>query len=185
MRSKIDIYNGALGRIGVRPLTGPADQRDEAVACEKYYTAAVERVLAYSNFQCSVKRAELARILPHPPFGFKYNYELPPDFMHLTEAYRIRRDYSIEGGKFLTDNERCRIIYVRRIDNPAEFSPEVAECVILSLAAKLAAEFSNNPELPAKIIQELEGVALPHARTTDSMQARPDKGKPYWTQRRR
>ncbi len=188
MRSKVDIYNGALQRIGVRPLVGTSDERDEAVACGRSYEAAVEMVLSANNFQCSIRRARLARLAEAPVFGFTYQYELPADFLHLVELNRPdeRGDgggYSIESGnRMLYSGEICEIIYVRRIDNPAEFSPEVARCVVLALASLIIPQFSENPDAGINILNELEQVALPRARTADNMQASMFRGRRFWTE---
>ena len=83
MRSKVELFNQALGRLGIRPLTGPDDERQEAVFCNQFFDSALEEVLDMGSFGCSLKRASLARLSEAPAFGFRYAYALPSDFLHI------------------------------------------------------------------------------------------------------
>ena len=46
MKSKVELFNLALGRLGIRPLTGTEDARTEAVFCNQFFDSALEEVLA-------------------------------------------------------------------------------------------------------------------------------------------
>lgn len=182
MRSKIDLYNQALGRLGVKSLVGPDDEKDTAVFCERFYVPAVEDVLDSNHFACSVTRANLARLDETPVYGFKYAYALPGDFLHLVQMEKDVPFCIESGNRLLCNLEQCNVSYVKRITNPAEFSSWVAECIVLVLASKVAAAISDSPALSEKMLQEYLQVALPKARTADTKQAHVFHGNPYWEQ---
>ena len=177
---KTELYNHALGRLGIRPLTGSEDDRQEAVFCNRFFPLALSEVLDMGSFVCSLKRARLAKLNEKPDFGFEYAYALPGDFLHLVSMEEERAPFALEGARLLCDLECCNIVYARMISNAGELPPLVANCVVLNLAAKLATAVTNNPQLSGMFLQELYGTALPAARTADQMQKYTRRGNKDW-----
>lgn len=180
MQSKIEIYNLALGRLGVKPLVGETDRRHEADLCAMAYPVAVAEVLDMGNFACSIRRAELPKLAEAPAFGYAYAYALPADFLHLAALENEREPYVIENGALLTDAARCRMIYVGTVNDLSKFPVHVVNCIVVRLAAKLATALTNNLKLAQAFLSEFEQIALPAAMAVDNFQRYRDPGSPYW-----
>ena len=178
--TKIELFNLALGRIGIRPLTGPDDERQEAVFCNQFFPSALDEVLDLASFACSLKRTILARLAEKPDFEFLYAYSLPTDFLHIVRMEK-ETPFALESGRLLCNLEQCAILYVRRVKDTSELPPHAANCVVLNLAAKLATALSNNPSLAERMLNELYNIALPNARTSDTMQKHSFSGHSFWT----
>lgn len=182
MRSKVELFNQALGRLGIKPLTGPDDERQEAVFCNQFFDSALEEVLDSGSFGCSLKRASLARLSEAPAFGFRYAYALPSDFLHIVSMEKEDAPFALESGRLLSNLERVNLVYVRRLSDVSELPPHVANCVMLNLTAKVASAISNNPGLSQNFLQELYSTALPNARTADAMQRYNFRGNSFWNE---
>lgn len=180
MKSKVELFNLALGRLGIRPLTGTEDARTEAVFCNQFFDSALEEVLDMGSLGCSLSRAPLARLAETPAFEFKYAYALPADFLHIVKLEEGDAPFCLERGRMLCNLERVNIQYVRKVSDVSELPPHVANCVALNLASKLATAVSNSPEMSQRFLNELYSTALPMARTTDRMQRFKHPGQRFW-----
>lgn len=168
MRSKIDIYNGALLRIGENPVVSPDEENKAAETCNQFYDQAVEQVLSLHQWNCATARTTLARNSEPPAFGWLYAYNLPGDCVTVI-SMQDKTKFVIEGRELLTDCETCSIKYIKTITDPNQFSPGVTECLILVLASKIAPVIKNDSKnLLNSIIDQLHQIALPQARMIDA-----------------
>lgn len=176
--TKIEIINMALGRVGLKTMRGPDDDREEASLCNRFFDSCVAEVLDLGNFLCSMRRVALARCVDAPAFGFAYAYALPADFLHLVELDG-NLPHSIENGRILTDCASCNIVYAAKLDDVSRLAPHLANCVSLLLASRIA-NASGMLKLSNALLGEFNGVALPAARTVDNYQKIKQVKPHYW-----
>ncbi|MBN2643303.1 MAG: hypothetical protein JXR78_16750 [Victivallales bacterium] len=180
MNTKIDVWNMALARVGAQSVVSDTDENLEASLCRFFWAQTVDEILRLNHWNCALKRAELARLSEPPAFEWSYAYRLPVDFISLAQLEVSSADYVIEGNLLLCNLEVCRIKYVRRMNNPAEFSPWMTACVVLNLAAKLAPKLTNNENASSPFTNELYQIALPQGRVADAYDSSNTNKRDSW-----
>jgi len=111
-------------------------------------------------------------VTDRPAFGYSFRYQLPADFMRLTQLKRYsRHGCTAENGYLLAWDKTVHLSYVKKITDPSEFDPLFTECLILGLALKLvnpiAGVGGGAQNLKASIAQEYQ-LAMSRARTVCS-----------------
>lgn len=169
MRSKTDMFNSALYKLGETPLVNPDNAESEkAVACEHFYKSSIEYVLRLHQWNCALSRIKLSHTTKAPAFGWSYQYPLPSDCINVVQMIDGAK-YVIEGRQLLTDSDNCSIKYTKFITDPNQFDPGVAECIILQLAANIAPSIKGDKKKFAEsMLNQLHQIALPNARMVDA-----------------
>ena len=125
---RLDVYNGALRRLGSRRLASLTENREPRRVLDDIWNngALVNYALERGewNFALrSVQGAYNAGITPG--FGFRCAFDKPDDFRRLAglsadEYFRrplTAEEYTDEGGYWLSDNDTIFIRYVSSHDN--------------------------------------------------------------------
>jgi len=180
MLSKTKIWNMALSRLHQPNLVSPDDATPAAVACATHYDQCLDAVLRLTGWNCAKTRAVLARLTETPAFGWSYAYQLPADYIQLLALDAPTVRFVIEGDRLLCNASSCRIVYIRRLTDPARFSPGLTECLVLMLAAKLSPQLAA--ESGSGILAELYQTALPLARSADAWENRSGELRSNWTE---
>ena len=147
MYTKAQLCNLALDRIGTTEvLKSHDDNTIECEVCLREFPHALTKVLSLFSWGFARKRASLARLAAEPPFGYKYAYKLPSDFLSLVEVegFPGNSTFSIESGKILCNESKCNIIYCSNDIDPAQLPPHVADLLVIELAKRIVTPLRNS-----------------------------------------
>lgn len=168
--SVVQIVNNALIKIGVNSILTLTEDSEAARAANLIYEQVRDDVLADHVWNFAVKRVELAQDTDSPVFGFANQYALPVDRLKVLGLGDGTIQFTIEGSKLLTDSDTAQIKYIRRVEDPNEFSPKFIEALSARLAAELAIPLVDSNSLYQNMY-EVYGLKLREARTIDSQES--------------
>ena len=173
--SATKICNLALMKVGANRITSFDDGTKNSQLCSEFYDPTVDEVLRMHPWNCAIARAELALLATTPEFGYDYEFTLP------TSPYCLRvltmeddYDFRIEGRKLLTDQETCKITYIKRISNPTEFDALVVKVLAARLAVDLAYPVAQSKTLKELLAEEFK-LILKEAKSTDAQEGTPEE----------
>jgi hypothetical protein len=149
MATKIEIINRALQKIGARPINSLTEDSKNARAVAIAYDSCVEAELRDHDWAFARKREQLAPDPSPPPFGYGYKYRVPSDFVRLVDPDFFdgdpNLDWIIENGFILTnDGPTLNIIYVRKIQNAAEFDPLFCDVLSTRIAMEICEDITQS-----------------------------------------
>lgn len=158
-KATLDIINRALDYIGQQPLVSMDEAGPMAARVRRMWLQARDAVFREHGWKCLTRRRELNRLQEAPAFGFKYRYQLPPDFLRLAATWPAKARVEVEGATLLADAPELSIAYVGRIDDPLLYDSALSEALSLKLGAELAfgssASVTLGQQLDAKYQQKL------------------------------
>ena len=150
MANKIGIINRALQVLGSQQITNLNENSRGAKSMLRAYEAIFSSELSKHTWNFAIKRASLAADATTPIFGKSRYFPLPNDFLFLapeetTYGNPERRDYQIEGGSIVSDNDSpINIRYVSNSINEGSFSATFAEAFSFALAMACCEELTNS-----------------------------------------
>lgn len=164
MTSQVEIYNMALGNIGISETVASLEERSKAqYTCSRYWEIARDTALAEFAWSFATKISTLA-LVGSPPRGWAFQYQYPTDClkaMQLTPAGRIWRPQNIrerqnfrtgftdEGQVIWTNEQFAELAYVVRITDTGRYPPLFVE----SLSWKLAMHIATPMTAQTSIVQ--------------------------------
>lgn len=176
--SVVEICNLALLRLGgaynQEMITSLTEDSKAARVCSVYYPQVRDEVLRSHPWNCAVKRADLGAPLSETPeWGYDYAYQLPtnPKCLRVLQMEDVKTQWRREGDKLLTDETEVNILYVARVTDVKQYDSLLVEGIYTKLAAKLATSITDNKRLAGEILEELEKVVLPQARSVDAQES--------------
>jgi hypothetical protein len=159
----VSIVNAALDKLGTDPIVSLSDDVKQARNASRMYGRVRDLELTLHTWRFSVARTTLAALNDAPAFGYARAFQLPTDFLRLLwcgdyapgiDLSEIRTgmdspDWTIEGRQILSNHPSpLKLVYVRRVTNETEFSPEFTECFVSRLAVELSASLTDsNPRV--------------------------------------
>lgn len=174
--SKIAICNRALDLIGADTLTSLDDPSHAARLCKRAYPPCRNAVLRSYPWNAAMRRAALPAMLNRPIWGYRRQYALPPTCLRLWSiegAPAQWRDYRVEGRRVLTNLEPpLHILFIGRMDDPAEMDPLLAEAIAARIAADLAMPLAGSATL-AREMAERAAERVIEARRADAAEGTP------------
>lgn len=180
MASQIDIYNLALGFIGVSETVDSLEERSKnRLACGRFWELARDTVLAQFPWPFATKYATLAA-LPQTTRPYLFTYQYPTDCLKAMfftnaigtqpdEKYQARFETSYgDGGQVILSSEAAPVLaYVVRVEDVGRFPPLFVEALAYKLASMIAMPISNtraiaetNAQLYTQAVQEAWASAL-------------------------
>lgn len=157
MTSQVEIYNMALGNIGISETVQDLQERSKArITCSRFWEIARDNALGQFPWSFATKFATLA-LVGTPPRGWAYQYQYPNDCLkalYLTPAGRIPRPMTIDerpnfrtafsdnGRVILTNEEAAELAYVVRITDEGRYPPLFVVALSWQLAALIAMPMS-------------------------------------------
>ena len=142
MASTVEMCNSALNMLGASNIISLTEDSKNARLLNQRYVSVRDAVFRSHNWNCLIKRIQLAADTDTPAFEYTYQYTLPSDCIRV-----IRTKYSnevdsdihkIEGRKLLTDESEIYIMYLARITDVNEYDSLLQEAIAARLAAELA-----------------------------------------------
>lgn len=183
MASPTDIANLALQHLGESRINDISDPNDKVSrTCMVNFAQARDEALQSARWGCAKKQALLSRLADRPLYKWTGAYQLPADFLRLseiqgTDAWLPAEYFDIQGGQLLLGPGDCQddpssiaIEYVARISDTSKFDPLLVECVAILLAIKCARTLTGSDSKGAELRGEYERVTLPRAVTVNSQQ---------------
>ena len=174
MASVVNICNSALNLIGASTISALTEDTKNARLCNQRYEPVRNRVFRGHNWNCLIKRVELAQNSTAPVMEYSYAYALPSDCLRVLRIYNgttnsIESDleYKIEGKNVITNQTTVYLVYTSLDTDPNNYDAYLREAISHQLGADLAYAITNNATL-AKNLMARADERLREARFIDS-----------------
>lgn len=182
---KLEIYNGALRRLGSREIASLAENRKPRRVLDGVWGASsdiVLRALERGEWNFAIRTVQgTYSTSVEPPFGFKRAYDKPDDFRRLASLCadaRLSRpltddEYVDEAGYWFTDHD---VIYVRYVSSRSDYGfnssawTETFRDYLKAWMAWEACEPITNSTSKRDRAQRDMDIALATAKSHDAMQ---------------
>jgi len=181
--SKIDVCNQALLKVGADTIASLDTSSDldegtivEANLCNIFFDQALEETMRVYPWNCCTARTQPVKLAEVPAFGYEFAFQLPNDCMRVINVFDNADQnpngvrWVVEGGKILCDYDVIYLKYVQSPTNVGVLDPLAVRALICNLALKLAIPLQLSDDQAARILQELEQVVLPMARSIDTFE---------------
>lgn len=162
MASKIDVFNLALGHIGVSSTVADELERSpERVICSRYWDTCRDALLSYKDMPWgfATARVTLADI-GTPPTGWGYRYRYPNDCVNAMEVIggtgrveniQARPKFAIQweadGRVILADIDEAVLLYIKRIEEAERWPSSFVEAMAYRLASMIVMPLKNDMAL--------------------------------------
>ena len=154
MASTLDMCNSALNLLGASTISSLTEDTKNARLCNQRFEPIRDRVFRSHNWNCLIKRVQLAQDSTAPVVEYSYAYTLPTDCLRVlkihngsTDSIKSALDYKIEGRKVVTDETTIYLVYIALITDPNEFDSYLREAISHHLAADICYAITNNSTL--------------------------------------
>ena len=154
MASTVDMCNSALNLLGASTISSLTEDTKNARLCNQRFEPIRDRVFRSHNWNCLIKRVQLAQDSTAPVVEYSYAYTLPTDCLRVlkihngsTDSIKSALDYKIEGRKVVTDETTIYLVYIALITAPNEFDSYLREAISHQLAADICYAITNNSTL--------------------------------------
>jgi hypothetical protein len=154
MASVVNICNSALNLIGASTISALTEDTKNARLCNQRYEPVRNRVFRGHNWNCLIKRVQLAANSTDPVVEYEKSYALPSDCLRVlkihngtTDSIASDLDYKIEGKNIVTDQTTVYLVYVALDTDPNNYDAYLREAISHQLAADLAYAITNNATL--------------------------------------
>ena len=154
MASVVNICNSALNLIGASTISALTEDTKNARLCNQRYEPVRNRVFRGRNWNCLIKRVQLAANSTDPVMEYAKSYALPSDCLRVlkihngtTDSIASDLDYKIEGKNIVTDETTVYLVYIALDTDPNNYDVYLREAISHQLAADLAYAITNNATL--------------------------------------
>ncbi len=165
----ISICNSALSKIGSTSIVNLTDNNRRAKLCNEQYEKVRDDLLRSHPWNFAIKRSVLTNNNTKPEFEWEQQFELPSDFLRAIKLYESDQKFVIEGRMLLTNDTVAKLIYISKIEDPADFESNFAELLALNLAYEMTYPLVQSNSLKATIQAELN-VKLRDVRSFDAQE---------------
>jgi hypothetical protein len=183
--SAVAICNLALDHLNEASITSIETPETKVESlCARWYDVSRRAVLKQAAWNFALKRTTLAANSESPQFGYDTAYDLPNDYVNVSELgdYGRIKMYKIEGNQILIDSAfegisttgTMKLVYVSDFTNVARMDSLFIECLALHIALKIGNRITNNASLLGQL-NELYGDALSIAQRVDGQQSPPKR----------
>lgn len=171
MASKIDVFNMALGHIGVSSTVADELERSpERVICTRYWDTCRDALFSYKDMEWKFATATVVLAdLGDPPLGWGFRYRYPNDCINAHEvmgetgrtqpvALRPKFDvqYEADGRVILTDTPDAVLRYTKRIEEVERWPSSFVEAMGYRLAGLIVMPLKNDPGNRNNLLQLAE-----------------------------
>jgi hypothetical protein len=163
MASVVDICNSSLNLLGASTISALTEDTKNARLCNQRYEPVRDRVFRGHNWNCLIKRIELARNSTAPVMEYSYSYALPSDFLRVlkihngtTDSIAADLDYKVEQKNIVTNQTTVYLAYIALDTDPNNYDAYLREAISHQLAADLAYPITNNATLASNYLSRAE-----------------------------
>lgn len=168
--SETALANRALTLIGSATISSLTDNDRVGRLVNTMFAQVRDDVLSEANWNCAIKRATIAADTDTPDWGFSNQFTLPADFIRLVKVEDVDSQFSLEGGKILSDSSTQKIKYVFRLTDVSRMDDAFKKAFAYKLAYELCLAMKGSTESKQSNYQ-LYLDALSQARMSDATQA--------------
>ena len=154
MASIVNICNSSLNLLGASTISALTEDTKNARLCNQRYEPVRNRVFRSHNWNCLIKRVQLAANSTDPVVEYAKSYALPSDCLRVlkihngtTDSIASNLDYKIEGRNLVTDQTTVYLVYIALDTDPNNYDSYLREAISHQLAADLAYSITNNATL--------------------------------------
>lgn len=162
MASKIDVFNLALGHIGVSSTVADELERSpERVICSRYWDTCRDALLSYKDMPWGFATARVTLAdLGTPPTGWGYRYRYPNDAVNALEIVggtgrveniQARPKFTIQweadGRVILADIDEAVLLYIKRVEEAERWPSSFVEAMAYRLASMIVMPLKNDMAL--------------------------------------
>ncbi|KKN77574.1 hypothetical protein LCGC14_0358490 [marine sediment metagenome] len=187
-RSITEICNVGLGMVGADRIANiDTEDSPNARLCQTFYDPSVDEVLCMANWGCAKHTKIVASDATYDSTDF--THKLAYRFLFPANPYCLKvrtinndlYDWKKEGRAIYTSQSTCEMVYTKRITDVNEFDPLLVEAISTQIAIRLTFPLQQENRLRLELIEYLERVVLPRAKTSDASEGYVDeKGKDTW-----
>lgn len=170
MASVVEICNKALSLLGQEAIVSLDDESPQAYACRTHWPLLRDEVLRGHKWNCATKRASLGRLIQTPAFEYSYYFQLPSDYLMVTEVFP-KQEFEVEGGLLLCNSESVSIKYVKAEDDSTKYDSQLSSALAFLLAAELAYQTTSSASL-SEGFRKIGAEKLADAKATDAFEAK-------------
>lgn len=159
MSSKIDVFNMALGHVGISSTVADELERSpERVICSRYFDTCRDALLSYKDmrWRFATARVTLAD-LGDPPLGWAFRYRYPNDAVNALEIVggtgrvetiemtpKFEIQWETDGRVILTDIEEAVLLYTKRVEEVERWPSSFVEAMAYRLASMIVMPLKND-----------------------------------------
>lgn len=166
----VGIANMALTMIGQEPILSLTEDNKDARFVNANYSNVRQQVLRAGRWNSATKRATLAELGAAPAWGFARQFQLPTDFLRLSEAQEPHEPWRIEGRVFLTDLTTVQIAYVYDLTDISIMEPTLQDAIAAKLAAEICIALTGNRDL-MRDVTAIYNAKINDARYHDALES--------------
>jgi hypothetical protein len=174
MASKIDIFNMALGHIGVSSTVADELERSpERVICTRYWDTCRDALLSYKSMDWGfATSAVVLADIGTPPTGWGFRYRYPNDCIEAqeimgssgrTEPVELRPkfdvQYEADGRVILADTQEAVLRYTKRVEEVERWPSYFVEAMAYRLASLIVMPLKNDASNRNNLLQLAEQFA--------------------------
>ena len=178
MASTVEMCNSALNMLGASNIISLTEDSKNARLLNQRYVSVRDAVFRSHNWNCLIKRIQLAADTDTPAFEYTYQYTLPSDCIRVIRtkySNEVNSDiHKIEGRKLLTDESEIYIMYLARITDVNEYDSLLQEAIAARLAAELAYAITQSSSV-TQLMQKTYEDKIREARFLDATEGTADK----------
>ena len=191
MASITDIANLALQHLGESRIQSIEDTDKVSTTLRVNYDQSREESLEASPWTFALELVALSKLVTPPVWKWGAAYQLPSDYIRLYEidgdhAWYPREYFAIKGRKLLIGRDEeyadlpdtLNIEYVKDEEDTSLYSPAFVDVVAKKLAMKCARTLTGSDKIRQQLMEELEKIDMPAARTINGQNVYSGKNHP-------
>lgn len=174
MASKVDVFNMALGHVGVSStIADELERSPERVICSRYFDTCRDALFSYKDMEWKFATATvLLADLGDPPSGWGFRYRYPNDCINAIEIIadsqrtlpvdqrpKFDVQYETDGRVILCDIPEATLRYTKRIEEVERWPSSFVEAMAYRLAAMIVMPLKNDAGNRNNLIQLAEQFA--------------------------
>lgn len=144
MTSEVEIANRALDKLGAETIVALTQDVENARIINRAYSLVLDNLLRAHNWNCAIKRVQLAPMTDVPAFDFDQQFQLPADCLRPIFPNDVT-DWVVEGSKILTnDGTVLNLRYVSTLSDPNDMDSCFVEVFASELAVQIAEKITQS-----------------------------------------
>lgn len=174
MATKVTMCSNALLMLGAKTINDFGEATDRARIVSNLWPQVRDWLLRAHNWNCAVKRVQLAPDVAVPAFDYSFQYSIPDDWLRTLQVGEIGTpvQFTHEGRKILCDENPLDLVYVFRADE-GTWDTALQFTATLAMAAACAYAITQSSSLADSCYQKLT-LNLKQTRAIDGQDNPPE-----------
>lgn len=182
MADSTSVCNQALAELGSTLIQSFQDGTSVSTLCGEIYPDTMTSVLEAHPWNWATRRVWLSQLAETPPFGWNYQYSVPPDYLKARgtdqdDHWSSPRAWTIElnalGHQVIVSNQDALgIVYTARVEDVNLWSPLARQVLVKMLASRLAKPLTGQMSVVEEKLKEAL-LLLAQAKMSDGREGTP------------